>query len=968
MDHDWADTLDELIRRVLAQPQPPQDLMTACVEHIERCDASDPESVNTAFDRMMVLAGHLWTAYGPDAIEAPVIAALNVALASYEAMRTAGYVMGLSKALHVRGLTGYSLVMLDNALQFIEPSTDAGGLSSVVLLQNHLGELLRQVGELDRAESAFATAMAALPAVEGASEEALHMRGTVLNNLGLLNEHRGDLAQARHFLVESLRIDDRVGDDPLSTAVTLDNLGMVEAGLAAAAGPLWLNGEYVNETVDRHLREAEEHLGRAAALFEAALPDSAEDFLLSLLNRLDVATQRGDTHEQDTLSLRAWELSRQLPVSEGNARHAAAARADVLHRLGRPEGAVELLVPWFEEVKTEPPHGRPAQGLTTLLRAAAETGDRTLAAQVGTALAETDDEMLTRRIAGASEAGARKMFAAYSDRTELILGHCLPPEDAGTAPEWLYELLLNRKGVLSERQGTAWLGARLAGRVSQTVLDGVRRLRADVARLDLDGSGEESITAARRRQAEAERRLGEAETQLYRELGQEQLPRMTLAAVRGGLEPDATLLDFTIARRPDGSRRYIVFLVRSQGAPRYRDLGRVEDVNRRLTQFTSTFAQPPGRGEIRDDWRATIRETAPALLEVGDAASHHLIVAPTGLWGMAPLGLLPDEHGAPLIDDHVITLVPSGRWLATRATSTITPALAPGTPLVIGDPDFDLQFAEQVSYFLSLRYRRLEHAGTEAAQVAGALGVEPALRQDATRAHLLAAHRPRILHIATHGVFLDAIGSRAEQNEPQAYTLENVAGAAVTAEGNDLGWPLASAAPNSAKELHESRVRWLQKIGPAAQLSRSALLLTGFNAWLAGVETPADVETGLISAGEFALLDLAATEMVVLSACETGVGAVDYADGSILGLRTAALAAGAACCVSTLWKVADASSAVLMSRFYQELATGKGSATALRAAQMAIRKSYPDPYHWAGWVVEGNGSSRIRLDRDGPAT
>jgi CHAT domain-containing protein len=135
------------------------------------------------------------------------------------------------------------------------------------------------------------------------------------------------------------------------------------------------------------------------------------------------------------------------------------------------------------------------------------------------------------------------------------------------------------------------------------------------------------------------------------------------------------------------------------------------------------------------------------------------------------------------------------------------------------------------------------------------------------------------------------------------------------------------------------------------------VLLTGFNAWLAGVETPPDVATGLVSAGEFALLDLAATELVVLSACETGVGAVDYADGSLIGLRAAALAAGAASCVSTLWKVADDTAAQLTSEFYRQLKAGALRASALRSAQLSVREANAHPNSWAGWVLEGASGS-----------
>jgi CHAT domain-containing protein len=97
---------------------------------------------------------------------------------------------------------------------------------------------------------------------------------------------------------------------------------------------------------------------------------------------------------------------------------------------------------------------------------------------------------------------------------------------------------------------------------------------------------------------------------------------------------------------------------------------------------------------------------------------------------------------------------------------------------------------------------------------------------------------------------------------------------------------------------------------------------------------------------------------VVLSACSSGAGAVDYSDGSLLGLRTAALAAGAAGCVSTLWEVPDASTAQLMQAFYRFRLAGDPSARALRQATLELRAQHSDPFFWAPWVYEGAEASR----------
>jgi tetratricopeptide (TPR) repeat protein len=988
MDGVWAATLDELVSRAMAQQPPADETVAACVSQAEQCDSSDGRSVSTTFHQMLRLAEHLWTTRGPQVAEQALIAAMKVALASYQAMQMPGYVVGLSKALHERGLTGYSLWLLDEAVGIELPPPTSGAAAPVAELQNHRGELLRQVGSLDNAQAAFT---AALQSLHGESADVQNARGVVLNNLGLLHDARGDLTEAKRHLISSLEIGEQIGAGPLSMAVTLDNLGAVEAKIAAQYGPLWLDKHYINEPVDRHLRQAEEYFTRAIQLFEAALPDSADDYVLCLLNTADVARQRDRAHgvggrraaspsarawrrrvrryaagELEELSRRAVEISRLPQVSGDTASHALALRGEVLQRRGDNRGVVDLLAPWFEEVLAATPvHDRPIGGFVALLKAAAAVGDARLAARVGRGIAATDDEMLARRIAGASENDARRIFDAYADRAELVLGHCLAVKPAGVAPGWLYTLLLNRKGVLAERQGAAWLAARSAAGEAEEIVERIRRLRSEVARLDLDGSSERTITAARRRHDEAVRRLGQAEQELYGMAGTDWLPHVTVDGVQAQLAVGTMLLDFAAARRPDGRRHHIVFVLTAEGPVRYRDLGAADTVGAQLKQLTSTFARPPAKNAPREDWATTISQVAPSLFVAGEPVGERLIVAPTGLWGQAPIGLLPDADGTPLIENHAITFVPSGRWLATHAAThavtASTPLSRPGEPVVFGDPDFDREFADQVPFFLSMRFGRLKQAAAELAEVAATLGVTPVVDQDATRGRLLEVRSPRVLHIATHGVFLDAIASLAEQREPTSYTMRVVGGVPVSVDEDDLGWSYAeSDDPADLQARHLSRVRWLKTIGPASQLSRSALLLSGFNAWVAGVDTPADVGTGLLSAAEFALLDLGATDMVVLSACETGVGAVDFADGSLLGLRSAALAAGAASCVATLWKVADASTAALMSAFYRHLTDGIGTAAdALRAAQKDVRDSYPDPYHWAGWVLEVDGSMRV---------
>ena len=92
--------------------------------------------------------------------------------------------------------------------------------------------------------------------------------------------------------------------------------------------------------------------------------------------------------------------------------------------------------------------------------------------------------------------------------------------------------------------------------------------------------------------------------------------------------------------------------------------------------------------------------------------------------------------------------------------------------------------------------------------------------------------------------------------------------------------------------------------------------------------------------------------MVVMSACETGLGKISGGD-EVSGLTRAFLLAGADTVVSSLWKVSDESTALLMEHFYRHLRQGEGPARALREASLAVRKQYPEPFFWAPFTVTG---------------
>ncbi|MCG8328070.1 MAG: CHAT domain-containing protein [Chitinophagales bacterium] len=133
---------------------------------------------------------------------------------------------------------------------------------------------------------------------------------------------------------------------------------------------------------------------------------------------------------------------------------------------------------------------------------------------------------------------------------------------------------------------------------------------------------------------------------------------------------------------------------------------------------------------------------------------------------------------------------------------------------------------------------------------------------------------------------------------------------------------------------------------------RSGLIMAGANyAWNTGKPYKYGVEDGILTAYEISQLDLSNTGLVVLSACETGLGAIRGNEG-VYGLQRAFKIAGVKYIIMSLWQVPDFQTEELMTSFYYNwLNDSKSIPEAFRKAQASIREKYPDPFYWAGFVL-----------------
>lgn len=178
--------------------------------------------------------------------------------------------------------------------------------------------------------------------------------------------------------------------------------------------------------------------------------------------------------------------------------------------------------------------------------------------------------------------------------------------------------------------------------------------------------------------------------------------------------------------------------------------------------------------------------------------------------------------------------------------------------------------------------------------------------REASEENLKKVRSPGILHVATHGFFQSDV-----------------------------------AVEESASETESDEV--IQN-----PLFRSGLLFAG-----AGVDHASRTDDGILTAYEAMNLDLQNTELVCLSACETGLGDVQNGEG-VYGLQRSFLVAGARSLLMSLWQVDDEATQQLMTSFYQGWMSGMPKSEAFRKAQQQMKEKYKQPFYWAAFVLVGN--------------
>jgi len=800
---------------------------------------------------------------------------------------------------------------------------------------NNLGNLYSAQGRFAQAEPLYVQALAIRRQTVGEQHPAY---AGALNNLAALYRAMGRYAEAEPLYVQALAIrKEKLGEQHPDYAQSLNNLaGLYESMrrytqveqlyITALAIKKQQLGEHHPEyatglsnlaalyrTMGRYA-EAEPLFTQVLAIREEKLGEQHPDYALSLhslgvLYRLMERYTQAAPYCEQALNLRKHLLGEQHPD------YAASLNAQALlyAATGRPEQA----------------YAANAQA-TAVVR-----------------------QHLRSTFPGLSEREKQQFLATVSNSTEI--GHslllCLPPAAVPAAAAQAYDDLLFTKGLLLS--GTAGMQRQLQASTDTALVRRFGEWQATKRRL---AAALALPVAQQQKQGLDPGKLHAQANLMERELASRSatfrkgasLPTITRAQVQRTLRPGEAAIElvrYRWHRRAFTDTTYYSAFVLAPGrqAPQLVVLRNGTELERRYLPAYRRLAHATA------DARGAVEVGTAADAEAADAkllyqafwqplaqalppGTKTVYLSADGVYQQLNLNTLQNPTtGQFLLDELDVRLLGSTRELVQEpgerpakggegvlvgAPSYRLPADAAGAPVAALGATNSAGSSRSNSLLATGEVPPLPGTAREVAEVDSLLAAAkwPRRRYTAAAATEEAVRdlrHPRVLHIATHGFFV-----------PE------------TRETGTLITPAQGAAAATTDPL-----------------LRSGLLLAGVSNFRDATDKPA-TEDGILTAYEASLLDLQGTELVVLSACETGLGQVQAGEG-VYGLQRGFTVAGARSILMSLWKVDDAVTRELMAAFYKNWLGGNSKHEALRVAQRQVRQLHPDPYYWGAFVLVG---------------
>lgn len=350
-------------------------------------------------------------------------------------------------------------------------------------------------------------------------------------------------------------------------------------------------------------------------------------------------------------------------------------------------------------------------------------------------------------------------------------------------------------------------------------------------------------------------------------------------------------------RFEDDAKYVAMVLTKQDDIPRLVVLPNGKHLETRYAKYYRTMIQQRSQDDYSFDqyW---------AQIEAELKGKKQIYVSPDGVYNQINLNTLKKPDGDFVINRFDLTILGNSKDLVSLKSKKAVARKKEAT--LVGFPDYG---GPELS---ALPGTKVEIDGVSKILKGSGYQVKQFMAKDATEANLKSVKGPSLMHIATHGYFLQDVEST----------------------GYAFGVSIENANNNP--------------------LLRSGLMLAGASATISGKRMPnlESNDNGILTAYEAMNLNLEGTDLVILSACETGLGDIKAGEG-VYGLQRAFLVAGADALIMSLWKVDDAATQQLMTAFYSNWVKLGNKQKAFKQAQLQLLAKHKDPFLWGAFVMMG---------------
>jgi len=832
---------------------------------------------------------------------------------------TAATLNNLGRVMWVRGDLDKALEYLHQALD-IEKEAAPGGMEIASVFLD-IGNVFWLRRDLVNAERYYRQA---LDIYEKLSPGSMHVAGS-FNSLGTTAWSRGDLDKAEEYFHQALSIYQKLAPHSLYVAGILNNLGEV----------VWERGD---------LEKAEEYQQQALSIRKKLAPGSM-DVAESLTNLGNIARRRREFDEAEQYQHQALEIKEKVAPDSLDVANSLNDLGAVMQDRDNLEAAERdyrrALAILEKQAFGSREHAESLAGLASIMRRKQQPDSATqLFEQSLNAL-----ESQTARLGGSEDerAGFRaQQQEYYNDYIDLLI--------AQKQPERAFQILeRSRARTLLETLAAAHVDIRKSADASllerERELQQSYKTKSDRRAQLLSGQHTEEQAAAIEREIasllgqyeEVEGRI-RASSPAYAALTQPQ-PMSAKEVQQQLLDPDTLLLEYSLG----GAHSYL-FAVGPSSISAYElpKQAEIETAARRVYNILVARSHPvPGETEVQRMLRADRLEAqypeAAAVLRrmILDPVApllqgKRLLIVSDGILQYIPFAALPSPgtelDPVPLISDHQIVNLPSASVLQVLEGESAGRARPAKAVAVLADPVF------------SASDDRVKHKNMTAKMASAMRGRETETSDSLSQGLLLRS--------ATDVGIADGDFPRLffSRHEAESILKETPPGQSMKAVDFQ-----ASRATATGPELTQYRIIHFATHGllDSEHPEFSGLVLSL-------VDKDGKPQNGFLQLTDIYNLNLP-VDMVVLSACETGLGKQIKGEG-LVGITRGFMYAGASRVLASLWKVDDAATAELMGRFYKGMFKDNLSpATALQRAQveMAKQKRWRSPYYWAGFVLQG---------------